>query len=396
VTALVRLDRVGKDYPKILHAGDRFGALASALLRRAPRHVFSALDGIDLTVLRGESLGVVGENGSGKSTLLKVIAGVVKPTRGGVAVNGRVGALLELGSGFHPDYTGRENILLSSALAGLSRRELEGRIDSIVEFADIGAHMDEPIRHYSSGMVVRLGFAVATALKPDVLITDEVLAVGDESFQRKCVRWLEGYLSGGGTLLLCSHSMFHIQTLCRHALWLHEGRARQYGDAFTVARDYLAWHHEKIGEKFPEGPAPLAQGPVPCVLRTWLEDDAGQVAGDFPLGGALTLKGVIYEPEDRPPTVLVGIVRADGTPVYGTHSNDGDFRPNRTAPREFGFCWRIPELNLLPGKYSVRAHALDPEGLRMFHTLVTEFTVSGRSRDYGVCRLAHQWLPLQP
>ena len=395
MSTLVALAQAGKDYPKILHAGDRFGALASAFLGRPPRHVFTALESVDLTVLRGESLGVIGENGSGKSTLLKMIAGVVKPTRGTVDVRGRVGALLELGSGFHPDYTGRENILLSSALAGLSRRELESRVDSIVEFADIGAHIDDPIRHYSSGMAVRLGFAVATALRPDVLITDEVLAVGDESFQRKCVRWLEGYLSGGGTLLLCSHSMFHIQTLCRHALWLHEGKVRQYGDAFMVARDYLAWHHGKEAEKAPEE-APRAQGPVPCVLRTWLEDDAGAPASEFAHGGALVLKGVVYEPEDRPPTILVGIVRSDGTPVYGTHSNDGDFQPNRVAPHEFGFRWRLPQLNLLPGKYSLRAHALDPEGLRMFHTLTAEFMVSGRSRDYGVCYLEHEWLPLQP
>jgi len=243
-------------------------------------------------------------------------------------------------------------------------------------------------------MAVRLGFAVATALKPDVLITDEVLAVGDESFQRKCVRWLEGYLADGGTLLLCSHSMFHVQTLCRHALWLDQGKVRQYGDAFAVARDYQAWHHEKDAQKTPEAP-PLPQGPVPCVLRTWLEDDAGQPAAEFAHGGTLVLNGVVYEPEDRPPTILVGIVRSDGTPVYGTHSNDGDFQPNRVAPREFGFRWRLPRLDLLPGKYTLRAHALDPEGLRMFHTLTAEFMVSGRSRDYGVCRLEHEWLPLK-
>jgi lipopolysaccharide transport system ATP-binding protein len=395
VSALISLAGIGKDYPKILHAGDRFGALASALLGRAPRQVFTALDGIDLSVLRGESLGVIGENGSGKSTLLKVIAGVVKPTRGTAAVHGRVGALLELGSGFHPDYTGRENILLSSALAGLTRREVDSRVDSIVAFADIGAHIDEPIRHYSSGMAVRLGFAVATALRPEVLITDEVLAVGDESFQRKCVRWLEGFLSEGGTLLLCSHSMFHIQTLCRHALWLHQGQVRQYGDAFTVARDYLAWHHEKLIEKAPEV-APVAGGLAPCVLRTWLEDDQGNPASEFAHGSALTLKGVVYEPEDRPPTVLIGVGRSDGTPVYGTHSNDTDFLPNRLAPREFGFRWRLPRVDLLPGKYSIRAHALDPEGLRLFHTISTDFMVSGRSRDYGVCYLGHEWLPLEP
>ena len=206
--ALVRLSGVTKDYPKVATDGDRLRTLASLLLRRGEPPHFRALDGIDLEVRAGESVGLIGENGAGKSTLLKVIAGVARPTRGTVEVRGRVSALLELGSGFHPEYTGRENIFLSSAMMGLSHREAREKVGAIVDFADIGEHIDEPIKHYSSGMVVRLGFAVATALRPELLITDEVLAVGDESFQKKCIQWLEGYLDGGGTLLLCSHSMF--------------------------------------------------------------------------------------------------------------------------------------------------------------------------------------------
>src|SRR4030095_4907597 len=168
------------------------------LLRgRGARTVFRALDGVSLTLRRGESLGVIGENGAGKSTLLKIIAGVVKPTRGVVAVNGRVGALLELGSGFHPDYTGLANIDLAAALLGLVPAEIAAKREEIIALADIGAHTNEPIKHYSSGMVVRLGFAVATALAPDLLITDEVLAVGDESFQKKCIAWMERYLAEG-------------------------------------------------------------------------------------------------------------------------------------------------------------------------------------------------------
>jgi lipopolysaccharide transport system ATP-binding protein len=160
----------------------------------------------------------IGENGAGKSTLLKIVAGVIEPTRGRITVGGRVGALLELGSGFHPDYTGLANIDLAAALLGLVPAEIAEKRDEIIAFADIGEHINDPIKHYSSGMVVRLGFAVATTLAPDVLITDEVLAVGDESFQKKCVAWMENYLAGGGTLLLCSHSMYHVQKLCRSAL----------------------------------------------------------------------------------------------------------------------------------------------------------------------------------
>ena len=221
---LISLAGVGKDYPMVSTGAGRLRTLLSLVTGGGVVEHLCALDGVSLEVKRGESLGLVGENGAGKSTLLKVIAGVVRPTRGTATVNGRVGALLELGSGFHPDYTGRDNIALSAALAGLSRGEVASRIAGIIAFADIGAHIDQPVKHYSSGMVVRLGFAIATALEPDVLITDEVLAVGDESFQRKCIRWMEDYLADGGTLLLCSHGMYHVQTLCQKAAWLRQER----------------------------------------------------------------------------------------------------------------------------------------------------------------------------
>src|SRR6185312_12000149 len=171
--------------------------------------------------------------------------GVIEPTRGNVVVNGRVGALLELGAGFHPEYSGLANIELAAALLGLSPREIAAKRDEIVAFADIGEHIRDPIKQYSSGMVVRLGFAVATALAPEILITDEVLAVGDESFQKRCIAWMERFLDGGGTLLLCSHSMYHIQKLCRQALWLKDGRVAQYGPAEDVTRAYLTYHEEK-------------------------------------------------------------------------------------------------------------------------------------------------------
>jgi lipopolysaccharide transport system ATP-binding protein len=391
---LIQLAGVGKDYPRATTARQRVGALASALLGRPLGARFTALDNIELTVRRGESLGVIGENGAGKSTLLKIISKVVKPSRGTAAVHGRVAALLELGSGFHPDYTGRENIMLSSALVGLSRREMLTRVGDIIAFADIGEHIDEPLRHYSSGMVVRLGFAVATALRPDVLVTDEVLAVGDESFQRKCIQWVEGYLHDGGTLLLVSHSMFHIQTLCRHALWLDHGRMRAYGDSFDVTRDYLVWHHERIAANERPQEAAAPGGHVPRIVSTWLEREDGTRASQFAMGEAMVFRGVAYEPDDRPPTILIGVVRADGTPVFGTHSNDTAYRPNRMGPRLFGFTVRFPRLPLLPSKYALRAHALDPEGLRLFDTVKAEFLVSGQSRDYGVARLEHAWEPL--
>ena len=388
---LVRLDGVTKDYPKVSTGGDRLRTLASLLFRRGDLPHFRALEDVSLEVLRGHSLGICGENGAGKSTLLKVIAGVVRPTRGSREVKGRVGALLELGSGFHPEYTGRENIYLSSALMGLSRDEVRAKLDSIIEFADIGEHIDEPVKHYSSGMVVRLGFAVATSFAPDILITDEVLAVGDESFQKKCIAWVERYLAEGGTLLFCSHSMFHIQTLCQSALWLHHGRVKMYGPAFDVTREYLAYHQEKSAKEKAAGRASQSSG-IPLIVDGWTENSNGSRTGTFRRGEALVLRGIASEPDDRPPVILFGIVRADGTAVYGSHSNERGYLPARVEPKRFGFAVRFDELALLPGKYTLRIHALDPEGLRMCDTYERDFVVTGETRDYGVVELEHEWL----
>ncbi len=386
---LIHLAGVTKDYPKVATGSQRLRTLAGLLFRRNIPH-FRALDAIDLEIRRGESFGLIGENGAGKSTLLKVIAGVVRPTAGSVRVNARIGALLELGSGFHPEYTGRENIFLSTALMGLSRRQTLEHLDEIIAFADIGAHIDEPIKHYSSGMVVRLGFAVASVLDPDVMITDEVLAVGDESFQRKCTRWLENYLGKGGTLLLCSHSMFHIQTLCRRALWLKEGRPVAEGDSFSVTQRYLAYHQEKSRKD--ELAAPAYCSLNPRILKLQVEDAAGGELSSIEMGEAFTLQGLAHSPDGRAPVVLFGIVRADGMPVFGSHSNEGPFTPRRIDGHHFAFAIRFPRVSMLPGKYRLLAHAMDPEGLRLFDTVEAEVTVTGRTRDYGVVMLAHEWI----
>lgn len=389
---LIRMQGVGKNYPTMNSGASRLRTVASLLLGNANIPHYTALQGVSLELARGESLGLIGENGAGKSTLLKIIAGVVKPSGGMLEVNGSIGALLELGSGFHPEYTGRENIFLAAALMGLSKSVITEKLSSIIEFADIGEHIDQPIKHYSSGMVVRLGFAVATAMRPDILITDEVLAVGDESFQKKCIRWIEDYLAGGGTLLLCSHSMFHIQTLCQKALWIHEGRPHMLGNSFDVTREYLTYHEEKNSQAVRGEQATNSSG-VYQIRSLWLEDDAGSPAALASMGGALRICGVVHSPDGRAPVILFGIVRADGTPVYGTHSNETDYRPNRIAPSLFGFCARLSNIQLLPGKYTIRAHALDPEGLRLFDTVETAVRITGQTRDYGLCRLEHEWLP---
>ena len=385
--ALLALDGVGKDYAKIEQRGGELRLVWDLLWGRGAAHVFRALEDVSFTLRCGESLGIVGENGAGKSTLLKIVAGVIAPTRGRIDVNGRVGALLELGSGFHPEYTGLANIDLAAALLGLAPSEIAAKREEIIAFADLGEHIRDPIKHYSSGMVVRLGFAIATALRPEILITDEVLAVGDESFQKKCIAWMERYLADGGTLLLCSHSMYHVQKLCRHALWLRNGKAERYGAAADVTQAYLAFHEEKSATaKNPIAPAEASRARVYAMRSLDLSPGDSLAQGD-----TLTIRGDVYSPDGRVPVVLIGIVRADGTPVYGVATDMDGVAPVRVTADRFSFSLTMPDVALLPGKYVVRAHALDPEGVRLFDNVERAFVVTGTSREMGFVRLQHRW-----
>ena len=387
MTALVSLVGVGKDYARVESRGGRVRLVWDLLRGRGAAQIFRALESVSFEMRRGESLGVIGENGAGKSTLLKIIAGVVKPTRGQVHVGGRISALLELGSGFHPEYTGLANIDLAAALLGLSPSEVSAKRQAIIDFADLGDHVEDPIKTYSSGMIVRLGFAIATALQPDVLITDEVLAVGDESFQKKCMEWMEGYLQDGGTLLLCSHSMYHVQKLCRHALWLREGRVERYGDAMEVSQAYLAYHEGKQSkDRHAKGAIAVPAIDVHAISRLDLEPEDGVAAG-----GTLTVRGEVYSPDGSPPVLLVGIVRADGTPVYGVATDMDGWVPRQIAPDRFAFTLTYRDLALLPGSYVVRAHAMDPAGVYLFDHHERRFTVAGESRELGLVRLEHEW-----
>jgi lipopolysaccharide transport system ATP-binding protein len=230
-------------------------------------------------------------------------------------------------------------------------------------------------------------------MSPELLITDEVLAVGDESFQKKCVAWLERYLADGGTLLLCSHSMFHVQTLCRTALWIHHGKVRMSGASFDVTREYLTYHEEKSARDTEHAHASAPSRAVPHIEEAWLETPGGERATTFRRGDALVLRGIAADADDRPPVLLFGVVRADGTAVYGSHSNERGYEPARVEPHRFGFAVRFDALPLLPGKYRMRIHTLESAGLLLCDTVEREFVVTGETRDYGVVELAHEWLP---
>jgi lipopolysaccharide transport system ATP-binding protein len=239
-------------------------------------------------------------------------------------------------------------------------------------------------------MVVRLGFAIVAALRPDLLITDEVLAVGDESFQKKCVRWMEDYLDGGGTLILVSHSMYHVQKLCRQACWIKQGAVAASGDVFEVTQAYLAYQERKSAAQ------PVRQDSPSHAQEFYLIDLAlnGDTA-DVPLvidqGCRVGARVHVHSRDGREPVISFGVARADGTSVYGVSTEMEKQRPLRVSENVYAVEIEFPELALLPGSYLLRAHALDTEGVRLFNTLVRSITIRGESREFGLIRLKHSW-----
>ena len=389
--ALVRVEGVSKFYPRVHRPGERLRAFAALLAGRQSREGAEVLHDVSLDVYRGQSVGIIGENGAGKSTLLKVLTGVISPSHGSVEVNGRVAALLELGAGFQPEFSGIDNVRMKAALLGMSARQLDRKLDEILAFADIGDYVYEPVKHYSSGMVVRLGFAVVSASDPELLITDEVLAVGDESFQKKCIRWIELFLERGNTLLMVSHSMYLVQKLCQRALWLQHGRAREFGDVFPVTQAYLAWHEEKNASERRQRRSEQGTGGHYRVADFRLPQHP---AGDdrvIAAGSDLEAEILLYSPDGRPPVARVGMMRADGTPVYGVASDFDGNTPEQVDEQHFRYRIRFERMPLLPGSYSIRGHAMDPAGLRLCDTAEIRFSISGESRELGMVRLAHRW-----
>jgi len=390
--SLVRLEGISKIYPRVHKPRERLQAFTSLLFGREPAHGAAVLKDIDLEVTRGQSLGIIGENGAGKSTLLKVLTGVILPTHGRVMVHANIAAMLELGAGFQPDFSGMDNVRMKASLMGLSNKQLEERLDDILAFADIGEYIHEPVKHYSSGMVVRLGFAVITACRPELLITDEVLAVGDESFQKKCIRWIQQFLEQGGTLLLVSHSMYVVQKLCQKALWIHEGGVRKYGDVFPVTQAYLAWHERRSAKEKEMQIHATGDGAYYRIHEFSLAGKSDEDPPEFAMGEGLDIELQIYSPDDRPPVGVVGVVRADGTPVYGVISDNEKILPVKLSDHYYRFRLRFSNIQLLPGSYNLRGHSMDPEGVRVFDSRELIFTVSGNTKEVGYIRLPHEWL----
>lgn len=243
------VENASKTYRMFSRPSDR---LWQALFGRSKAYYkeFEALSNIDFSLGKGEAFGIVGVNGAGKSTLLQLIAGTIQPTAGKVRSRGRIAALLELGSGFNTEFTGRENIYLNAATLGLGKLEIDQKIDGIIEFSGIGSHIDQPVKTYSSGMYVRLAFSIATSVEPDILIVDEALSVGDGAFARKSFDRIMQIKKSGATVLFCSHTLFHIEVFCDRALWLHQGKVQEIGNVSDVLSRY-----QEFLDRLADGPA---------------------------------------------------------------------------------------------------------------------------------------------
>jgi lipopolysaccharide transport system ATP-binding protein len=401
-------------------SGHQLRTLKSALLDGSlvrglrPEESIPAITDVSFAVAHGEAVGLIGSNGSGKSTLLKIVAGILQPTQGTIEVDGRVAAMIELGAGFHPEISGRENIYINGAVLGLSRKEIDERFDAIVEFSGLADFIDEPVKNYSSGMYVRLGFAVAIHTDPEVLMVDEVLSVGDEAFAHRCLRRIQEFLARGKTLLLVSHSLQLIEEVCDRAIWLEKGTLRLDGhprrviDAYreSVAVDEAREHRVAMEarnetESAPHEEAPAAEEPSE-VLR-WgtgiaeIERLRVMVSGEeryhLRCGEPVTFEIGVHAHQDIEDfTFGVGILTPRGHECFGTNTDLAGFVPAKLAAGRTVVRLECPELRLGPGEYliDVAVHARDGTPYD-FRRRFVALSVTASDRGVGSYFPQHHW-----
>ncbi len=415
---------VTKLYRRYAHQR-QFQTLKSALLsgnlaaELRPEEVLRAVDGVTLDVPRGATYGLIGRNGSGKSTLLKLIAGITKPTSGAVTVNGRVSALIELGAGFHPEISGRENIFINGVMLGLTKREITLRFDEIVEFAELDDVIDSPVKTYSSGMYIRLGFAVAINVDPDILLVDEVLAVGDEAFSLKCLDKFAEFKRRGKTILLVTHGLDFVERFCDEAAWIDSGRVRAEGDSRRIVATYrtdVAQGEEKViassekkvlekagappkegtaAEAAPEDMSRAAEGrwgagPV-RIDRVTVERD-GEEAHLFESGERMIIRLRYSTPKPLRDFVFgISIFNTLGVCCYGTNTDIERFQPLELAG-DGEVLFTIDNLDLVAGTYKLDVAVHSITGLQYdYHRLLYTFRVKSDVRDTGIFRPRHDW-----
>lgn len=364
---------------------------------------FWALKAVSFTAGSGETVGLIGANGSGKSTALKLITRIIEPSHGRVTTHGRVASLLELGAGFHPDLTGRENVFLNASVLGISRQTVRRQMESIIDFAQIGDFVDVPVRNYSSGMAMRLGFAITTTFDPDILLVDEILAVGDYAFQRKCLERLESLRRGGVTILFVSHAMDQVQRLCHRAIWLVKGELRADGDAESIIGMYLDAETPPETRRF--RPAMMAAGAIDGEHR-WGTYQAEIAAVEFldrderPRTSYLTgepFRIRIHYRTQQPvaqPAFGLAIYRSDGLHLNGPNSvMEGLEIPSIDGAGHVDYT--IDSLTLTAGRYELTAaiYNRDSTLAHDHHHRLYPFEVQDRRlhREEGVVHLPATW-----
>jgi lipopolysaccharide transport system ATP-binding protein len=394
----IQFDGVSKKF--ILHRerARSFQELVLHLVRRdsGSREEFWALRDVSFIVKQGETVGLIGPNGAGKSTALKLISRIIEPTSGRIEVNGRVGALLELGAGFHPDLTGRENIYLNGSILGLSRAQIQRKLDAIISFAELERFIDVPVKHYSSGMYVRLGFSVAVNTDPDMLLVDEVLAVGDAAFQRKCLERINHLRQQGVTILFVSHSAETVRAVCPRVLWLDRGRLVSDGSAEAVVARYLthSWAAEEGSRGLePEDDRRWGSGEVQ-IVGVHLLDGRDQERQLFHVGEPLTVE-IRYRATRRVERPIFGLAihRDDGTHITGPNTQfAGHEIPHVEGDGTIRYT--VSSLPLLEGKYyiSVSAHNWeDTQGFDYHDRLYVFRVLPSEGERYGIVTLNGEW-----
>lgn len=383
---------------------ERYATLKEHTIRLLQRRVqyddFLALRDVSLTVRRGEVVGIIGRNGAGKSTLLKVIGRVLRPTRGRVVVRGRIAPLLELGAAFHPELTGRENIFLNGALLGFSRAEMQAKFDRIVDFAELRDFIDAPLRTYSSGMAARLGFAIATDVEPDILIIDEILSVGDAAFQQKSAERIQSFRASDTTILLVSHNLALVESMCDRALWLDRGRVVAEGTAGFVVQQYRGDDARAEAKRLTTltGPTPerrWGSGLIE-IVAVRLKNARGEATTIFETGDALILE-MDYLAHDAIPAPIFGMAihRQDGVHITGPNTAFAGL----TLPTLQGcgtVTYTVPYLPLLEGLYHISVAALNHNDTEMFdyHDRCYPFRVVANSKvreRFGMMTLQGEW-----
>ena len=351
-----------------------------------------ALSGVDLAIGPGEAVGLVGRNGSGKTTLLKLLAGIIKPTRGHVAVGGRVASLLELGAGFHPEFTGRENVFLNGALHGLSRAEIRERMDEIADFAGIGAYLELPVRTYSAGMYMRLGFAVAAHVDADVLLLDEIFAVGDEEFQRKCFGRISQFKQRGGTIVFVSHDAASVERLCERSVLLRDGMVEFDGpthEAILRYRSHLAADRDPAerGAGLTEWGSGEAR-----IAEVALHGADGEERVQFVAGEQLTVRMRVVAQDSIPPPQLQFELREwGGALIAGGSTDTAELGWDGAAEHVFRFD--VDELPLAEGRFKLRFGLVSADGAHLYHWLddALRLYVIPQEREGGLVRLEGRW-----